>query len=306
MTARVAVVTDSTAHLTAGDVESYGVRVVPLQVVVDGVAVDEWTPAGPSTAAPRAPASGRPGGGVQTLIGPREVADALRAHVPVTTSRPSPRAFLDVYESAAAEGYGAVVSVHISGSLSGTADAARLAARDAPIPVHVVDSRSLGMGLGFAVLAAASAAERGLTADEVAELARDRAVRSSAFFYVDTLEYLRRGGRVGAASAVVGTALAIKPLLHLRDGWVDLLEKVRTSARARARLEDLAVERALAADGRVDLAVHHLDNAARAGELAARLADRLPSAGSVVVTEVGAVIGAHVGPGLLAVVISPR
>ncbi|TDD66887.1 DegV family protein [Jiangella aurantiaca] len=303
MTARVAVVTDSTAHLAAGDVESHGIRVVPLQVVVDGVAVDEWTPA----ASPRLGAGAGVGGpGAERRFGPREVADALRAHVPVTTSRPSPRTFLDVYESAAAAGVTAVVSVHISGSLSGTADAARLAARDAPIPVHVVDSRSLGMGLGFAVLVAASAAARGLTADEVAALALDRAVRSSAFFYVDTLEYLRRGGRVGAASAVVGTALAIKPLLHLRDGWVDLLEKVRTSARARARLEDLAVERALAAGGRVDVAVHHLDNAARAVELAGRLADRLPSVGSVVVTEVGAVIGAHVGPGLLAAVISPH
>ncbi|MBB5791993.1 DegV family protein [Jiangella mangrovi] len=288
MTGRVAVVTDSTAHLAAGDVESHGLRVVPLQVVVDGVAVDE-----------------------DSGFGPREVAAALRSHVPVTTSRPSPRAFLDVYESLAASGSTAVVSVHISGSLSGTADAARLAARDAPVPVHVVDSRSLGMGLGFAVLVAADAASRGLMADEVAALALDRAVRSSAFFYVDTLEYLRRGGRVGAASAVVGTALAIKPLLHLRDGWVDLLEKVRTSARARARLEDLAVARAVAGSeagkgGRVDVAVHHLDNAGRADELAARLADRLPSVGTVVVTEVGAVIGAHVGPGMLAAVISPR
>ena len=323
MTGRVAVVTDSTAHLAAGDVEAHGIRVVPLQVVVDGVAVDEWAPGADVTlggrpggadagAASAGAASAGPGGppsrgvAVEPRFGPREVADALRAHVPVTTSRPSPRAFLDVYESAAAEGYTEVVSVHISGSLSGTADAARLAARDAPIPVHVVDSRSLGMGLGFAVLVAASGAERGLTADEVAALALARAARSSAFFYVDTLEYLRRGGRVGAASAVVGTALAIKPLLHLRDGWVDLLEKVRTSARARACLEDLAVERALAAGGRVDLAVHHLDNAARADDLAARITDRLPSVGSVVVTEVGAVIGAHVGPGLLAAVISPH
>lgn len=285
MTGRVAVVTDSTAHLGAGDIESHGVRVVPLQVIVDGVAVSE---------------------GVGSEFGPREVADALRAHVPVTTSRPSPRAFLDVYESCAGAGCSAIVSVHLSGSLSGTCDAARLAARDATLPVHVVDSRSLGMGLGYAVLVAAAAAARGLTADEVAALALDRSVRSSAFVYVDTLEYLRRGGRVGAASAVVGTALAIKPLLYLSDGWIELLEKVRTSARARSRLEDLAVERAVGTAGRVDLAVHHLDNARRADELAARLRERLPSVGSVVVTEVGAVIGAHAGPGMLAAVVSPR
>ncbi|TDE00795.1 DegV family protein [Jiangella asiatica] len=283
MADRVAVVTDSTAHLAPEDVVERGIEVVPLQVVVDGAAMNEGTG-----------------------IGLHEVADALRSHVPVTTSRPSPQAFLDVYETVAARGCSAVVSVHLSGSLSGTADAARLAARDAPLPVYVVDSRSLGMGLGFAVLTAASAAARGLTPDEVAALARDRAVRSSAFFYVDTLEYLRRGGRVGAASAVVGTALAIKPLLYLRDGWIELLEKVRTSGRARARLEDLAVGVGMRAPGPVDVAIHHLDNAARAGQLAERLAERLPSPGSVVVSEVGAVIGAHVGPGMLAAVISPR
>lgn len=283
----IAVVTDSTAHLSLDVVVEYGIEVVPLQVIVDGTAMDEGA----------------------ADLGPGGVAEALRAHIPVTTSRPSPRSFLDVYESVAARGATSVVSVHLSASLSGTADSARLAARDAPVPVHVVDSRSLGMGLGFAVLAAVEAAERGLTADEAAAAASGRAQGSSAFFYVDTLEYLRRGGRVGAASAMVGTALAIKPLLLLRDGWIDLLEKVRTSARAVARLEDLAVERAASrvdTTARVDVAVHHLDNARRAHELAQRLADRLPGAGEVVVSEVGAVIGAHVGPGLLAVVVSPR
>lgn len=284
MTGRVALVTDSTAHLPPEVAAGRGIDVVPLQVVVDGRPMDEGTG-----------------------IGPSEVADALRARVPVSTSRPSPRAFLDVYESAAAGGATSVVSIHLSGSLSGTADAARLAQRDSPIPVYVVDSRSLGMGLGFAVLTAASAADRGLTPDEVAAAAQDRASRSSAFFYVDTLEYLRRGGRIGTTSAVVGTALAIKPLLHLRDGWIEPLDKVRTSARARGRLEDLAVERATAGlpAARVDLAVHHLDNGERAEQLANQLAARLPSAGEIVVAEVGAVIGAHVGPGLLGVVVSP-
>ena len=91
-------------------------------------------------------------------------------------------------------------------------------------------------------------ADRGLAADEVAEVARQRAMRSSAFFYVDTLEYLRRGGRIGHRQALVGTALAVKPLLHLQDGAIQLLEKVRTSSRAVARLEDLAVQRAMAKD----------------------------------------------------------
>ncbi len=315
-------VTDSTAHLAPDVVADRGVRVVPLQVIVDGRPFDDGVPSDRTAGEPsgdgasRGPVDGTAAGRVAA----GQIADALRRHVPVSTSRPSPRAFLDVYESAAACGAESVVSVHLSASLSGTADAARLAARDAPVPVHVVDSRSLGMGLGYAVLAAAAAADRGLTADEVAAAASDRAGRSSAYFYVDTLDYLRRGGRVGAASAMVGSALAIKPLLYLRDGWIEPLEKVRTASRAQARLVELAVDRAVSGhdladvapgrahggNGRVDVAVHHLDNAVRAQDLAGRLADRLPSLGELVVSEVGAVIGAHVGPGLLAVVISPR
>lgn len=281
MGARVAIVTDSTAYLHPEVAAERGIAVVPLQVVIDGVA--------------RAEGSG---------IGPAEVADALRRHAPVSTSRPSPRAFLDAYESVAALGAASVVSIHLSGSLSGTVEAARLAAKDAPLPVDVVDSRSLAMGLGFAVVAACDAADRGLAAVEVAAAANSRAAASSALFYVDTLDHLRRGGRVGVASAMVGTALAIKPLLRLVDGAIAPLEKVRTSARAVARLEDLAVE--LAGVVPVDVAVHHLDNEARAQALADRLAGRLPRLGELVVSEVGAVIGAHVGPGLLAVVVSPR
>ena len=127
---------------------------------------------------------------------------------------------------------------------------------------------------------------------------------ASVFFYVDTLEYLRRGGRIGPAAKLLGSALAVKPLLHLVDGRITPLEKVRTTSKAIARLEEIAVERAT---GQVaDLAVHHLANEARARVLAARLRERLPEAGEIVVGEVGAVVGAHVGPGMLAVVVAPR
>jgi len=277
----VAIVTDSTAYLDTALAVGGDIAVVPLQVVVEGRPYDEGT-----------------------TFGPRDLADALRRRARVSTSRPSPRAFLEAYEAAAASGAGGIVSVHISGHLSGTADAARLAAHDSPVPVEVVDSDSLGMGLGYAVLAAVEAADRGMTVDQVAEVARQRALRSSAFFYVDTLEYLRRGGRIGAAAALLGTAFSVKPLLHLDGGVIQPLEKVRTSSRAVARLEDLALERA--GPGHVDVAVHHLDNAERATGLAERLSARLPSLGQMVVSEVGAVIGAHVGPGLLAVVVSPH
>ena len=147
----------------------------------------------------------------------RAVAIALRKFTPVSTSRPSPQAFLDAYEAAAANGADAAVSVHISSDMSGTVESATLAASQSPIPVEVVDSRSMGMAMGYAVLSAATAAQKGQEVKAVAAMARARAEAATVIFYVDTLEYLRRGGRIGAASALLGSALAIKPLLALSD-----------------------------------------------------------------------------------------
>jgi len=275
----VAVVTDSTAYLPAETVQAAGIAVVPLQVIVGGRAYDE---------------------GVD--IDSRAVAAALRAWTPVTTSRPSPQALLDIYTRLADEGADAVVSMHISAQMSGTYESAVLAARESPVPTHVVDSRSLGMGLGFLVLEAAASAHAGAAANDIAERARRRSEGVSTYFYVATLEHLRRGGRIGAAAALLGSALAIKPLLVLRDGHIEPLEKVRTASRAVARLEELAV--GAASGGRADVAVHHLDAATAADALAARLQSALP-ASTLVVGEVGAVVGAHVGPGMLAVVVAP-
>ena len=115
---------------------------------------------------------------------------------------------------------------------------------EAPVPVEVVDSRSLGMGMGYAVLSAAEAAAAGgVDRRGRRRRPRKRAAASMAVFYVDTLEHLRRGGRIGAAAALLGSALAVKPLLQLVDGHIEPLEKVRTSAKAIARLEEVAVER---------------------------------------------------------------
>ncbi|GAA1243044.1 DegV family protein [Oryzihumus leptocrescens] len=281
----VAIVTDSTAYLPAEVVARHGIRVVPLHVVLDGTERDE---------------------GVD--VDPGQVAAALRAHRRVSTSRPTPSAFLEAYEAAAEAGADEVVSVHISADMSGTVDSAVLAARHAPVPVEVVDSRSMGMAMGYAVLAAAEAAERGEGARAVAGIARSRARATKVWFCVDTLEHLHRGGRIGKASALLGSALAIKPLLTLEDGHIELAEKVRTSARAVARMEDLAVGAAEAAGGDacVELAVHHIDAPARATELAGRLHERLPGAPEPMLVELGPVVGAHVGPGTLAVVVAPR
>jgi DegV family protein with EDD domain len=280
-----ALVTDSTAYLPPDLVGDLDVRVVPLHVVVGGREHRE---------------------GVDVTAA--EVAAALRSFTPVSTSRPAPAAFLEAYEAAARAGADSVVSVHISAELSSTLGGAELAAAQASVPVTVVDSRALGMVMGHAVLAGARAAAAGADAAAVADLVRRTCEASSVVFYVDTLEYLRRGGRIGRAGALLGSALSIKPILALRDGHIVPLERVRTSSRAIARLEELAVEAAeLAGPGGagVDVAVHHLDSAERADRLAERLAARLPQATPRIV-ELGAVVGAHVGPGTLAVAVVPR
>ncbi len=130
-----------------------------------------------------------------------------------------------------------------------------------------------------------------------------RRTRVSAWFYVDTLEYLRRGGRIGAAAAMLGSAMSVKPLLHVVDGRLEPLERVRTASRAMARLEELVVEECGSRE--VDLAVQHLAAPERAEQLADRLKQRVPRIRQLVVGEVGAVVGAHVGPGMLAAAVSP-
>ncbi|HEY6793651.1 MAG TPA: DegV family protein, partial [Kineosporiaceae bacterium] len=235
-----------------------------------------------------------------------EVAEALLAWHPVTTSRPSPQTFVETYRQLAAGGATGIVSVHLSGDLSGTVDAARTAARTVRaegVVVEVVDSRLLAMGLGFAALTAVQAAAEGAGTAEVAHRTMRQAFSTGVWLYVDTLEYLRRGGRIGPAAAWLGSALAVKPLLHLVDGRVEPLERVRTASRALARLEEITV--AEAGTAHVDVAVQHLASADRAAELAERLRQRIPKVRHLVVDEVGAVVGAHAGPGLLGVVVAP-
>jgi DegV family protein with EDD domain len=280
MTRRVAVVTDSTAYLPEDLAARYGLRIVPLRVAIGGSAGDEGTE-----------------------VSTGDIARALsERRITVTTSRPAPAAFAAAYREAFEAGAEAVVSVHLSAELSGTCEVATFAADHAPGPVAVVDARSTAMGLGFVVLAAAEAADAGADLAAVTAAATRTIGRTTTLFYVDTLEHLRRGGRIGAAAALLGTALAVKPILHVKDGAVVVREKVRTTGRALSRLEDLAVE--AAGDGGCDLAVQHLAAPGRAAELQRRLLARIPKVGHVVASEVGAVVGAHTGPGVLGVVVS--
>jgi len=282
VTTRVVVVTDSTAYLPDGLADRLSIRVVPLRVVLGGRSGTEGTD-----------------------VTPAEVASALSAWLPVSTSRPTPAELAAVYRSVLGDGAAGIVSLHLSRELSGTWDSARMAAEEVGADrVRVVDSRSAAMGLGFPVLAAASAAAGGASLEKVYATAVDTAERTTTLFYVDTLEHLRRGGRIGAAEALLGTALSVKPILHVQEGRIVPLEKVRTASKGVARLEALAV--AAAGTGPVDLAVHHLAAPDRAAALADRLRARLPGLRDLYSSEVGAVVGAHVGPGVLAVVVVRR
>lgn len=284
MSGRTVVVTDSTASLPPDVAVERGIVVVPLQVVIGATVYDE----GPEGATPQM------------------VAEALREFRPVSTSRPPPAYLAEVYAGAAAEGATEILSVHLSAEMSGTHESALLAAKESPVPVTVVDSRQVGVATGYAALSAADVLAAGGDLADAAEAARRRAESATTLFYVDTLEYLRRGGRIGAAAAILGGALSVKPLLRIEDGRVVNLDRVRTSARALSRMEDLIVQ--AAGERPVDVCVSHLANPDRARELAERLAARLDGnleGRDVWCGEIGAVLGAHVGPGMVAVCVAP-
>jgi DegV family protein with EDD domain len=278
----VAVVTDSTACLSAEKLDGLDVTVVPLRVTMGSrTAID----------------------GVN--VSSAEVARALRSKVAVSTSRPTPAEFATRYQELLDAGASHVVSVHLSAALSGTWESAVLAAQDFPHGVvRVVDSRSTAMGLGFAVLAAARTAADGGSAAEVQGAATATVDATRTLFYVDTLEYLRRGGRIGTAAALFATTLSVKPLLQLVEGQIVALEKVRTSSKALARLVELTVR--AAGRSSVDLAVHHVAAAERAAAVESQLRDQLPRLGDSQIAELGPVIGAHLGPGVVGTVIVCR
>jgi DegV family protein with EDD domain len=278
--ARVAIVTDSTSYIPPDLAKKLAISVVPLQVQWNGQTYAEADP--------------------QAV----EVLQALRRGELATTSRPSPERFAALYEKLAASGAEEIVSIHISSSMSGTSEAARLGAANCAIPVHVIDSRTVGMAMGFGVISAALAADDGMSGEDVVQVARRRISATNIFFSVAKLENLRRSGRISKGASLLATALAIKPILTVEDGHVVAQERVRTQAGAIKRLEEMARE--ATKNRAVDVAVHHLGAPELALQFAENLKAVLSGVGQVTISEVGAVVGTHVGPGAIAVVIAPR
>ena len=216
-----------------------------------------------------------------------------------TTSQPSIGDFLAVYEPLLDSGH-EVVSIHLAGGMSGTADSAsqareQLGARAEM--VHVLDSHTACGGQGLVVLAAAAAARSGADGAAVADRARRAREELKMWFSLDTLEYLRRGGRIGGAQAWLGSALNIKPILTV-EAQITPVERVRTSKRAFERMVDLMQERADA--GADAWMVQHIHAPEQAERLVAR-GQEIFGRDPMTVSEIGPVIGAHVGPGLLGV-----
>jgi DegV family protein with EDD domain len=214
-----------------------------------------------------------------------------------TTSQPSIGDFLAVYEPLVQQGHD-IVSIHISGGISGTVESARQAAAQVTAAtIEVIDSRMACGALGLVVLAAGAAAAGGGDVQAVAARARQAAEATRLWFAVDTLEYLRRGGRIGTAQAWLGGALKIKPILTL-DGEITPIERVRTSGRAFERMVEYM--RSRHDDGADGWVVQHI----QAPDVVERLLERgrdLFGSEPVFVSEIGPVIGAHVGPGLVGV-----
>jgi DegV family protein with EDD domain len=279
MSGFVAVVTDSTACIPASLATRMGIHVVQQQLRIDGEEDDEARVPG------------------------ERVIKALRGNVDVTTAPPDPGAFFWTYLDAAAQGASAIVSIHISERMSQTCAAARAAAAETRIPVHVLDSGTLGMSLGFAVLAAARLADQGADLRQVLTLADARAGSSTELLHVESLEWLRRGGRIGAAAHFIGNTFAIKPMLTVQHGEVTPLEKTLGADRAVRKMVDRAVR--LAGDDPVDLAVEYIGHDDRVPAVVAALRRRVANVRALMSVSVTSIITAHVGPGAMGITVSP-
>ena len=278
---KVAVVTDSTAYIPSEMIQGLPISVVPLQLIwgsetfLDGVDIQ------PSEFYQRLP----------------------DAKVMPTTSQPTPAAFIDVYQKLLDNGY-EIVSAHISSKLSGTVDSALQAKAHFPnARIEVIDTLSTSMAMGFPVLSAARAAMMGATLGECKTIIERGSSNSGILFSLNTLEFLRRGGRIGGAQAFLGTALNLKPILELRDGKVEAVERVRTLSKSIDRQLDLFIER-VGSRRPVRIATLHANSPQGAQQLLDRAVQRF-SQGEVVdtlMTDVSPVIGVHTGPGCIGLV----
>ena len=269
----VVVVTDSSARIPDDLRLQWGIRQVPLHILLDGSDLRD---------------------------GVDDVPDDIHDYGQATTAAATPAELGEVYRQALADSGGdGVVAVHLSAALSGTFGAAETIAAEIGPAVRVIDSKSAAMNTGFVALAAARAAAGGAGLDTVVESAAAAVDRNHGFIVVDQLDNLRRSGRIGGAGAWLGTKLSLKPLLRIDDGKLVLAQRVRTASKAVATMIDRVCE--VVGEHSAAIAVHHVANPDGAADLVAALAERLPAAKPTVVTDLGPVLALHVGAGALVV-----
>ena len=276
---KVAIVTDSTANLPPEIIRNLPVSVIPLHVI--------W--------------------GEQEYLDQVELtSDQFYARLRTdkilpTTSQPSPAEFKDLYVRLLEEGFD-ILTVTISSKLSGTMDSAIQAKAMLPGPrIEIFDSQTTSLAMGFQVLAAARLANQGATLKECSEAVAKARDKSGVFFVLKTLEFLARGGRLGGASAFVGTMLNLKPILELRDGQVEPVERVRTSNKAIDRLLDIFEARIRKDSCPVRIACLHTDTPDEAANLLERARQRfgVTDLNEAFIGRVSPVLGVYAGPGAL-------
>ncbi len=276
--AGIRIVTDSTADLPEEIIQELGITVVPLIVRFGAEALRE-------------------GGNITNAeFYHRLTVDPNHP----STSQPSPGEFVEAYQGIAADA-DEIISIHLSSDLSGTVESATLAVGgdEVETPVHVVDSRLISMGLGSLVVMAAERARDGVGVEAILSEVNDWIPRGRICFLLDTLEYLKRGGRIGAAQAFLGSLLKVKPILHVMNGVIEPLDRARSVRKATDRIVRYLHDEA--GDGRLAYAgmLYSTDK-----DLAMAIKDRIDAefeVGRWYVTEIGAVIGAHTGPGAIGV-----
>jgi DegV family protein with EDD domain len=271
---KVAVVTDSTAYLPKDVVEKYNLTIIP-QVLIWGEETYK--------------------DGVD--IYPTEFYQRLKkADIIPTTSQATVADFKTIFERLTQEGH-AVLAVLLSDKLSGTINSYIQAIEFFPdAEIDYVNSESVAMALGFPVLEAARAAAKGASLAECKAVAEDAKTRAGVVFAVDTLEFLHKGGRIGGASRFLGTALQLKPILEVREGRVEAIERVRTKKKAHKRLVEIIVERA-AGSKSVKLATLHANALEDAEALLADAVEQIDNVDETIFSEVSPVVGTHAGPG---------
>jgi DegV family protein with EDD domain len=271
----VVVVTDSSSRLEPEELERWGIRQVPLHILIDGTDLRD---------------------GVDV------VPPDIHEHANATTAGATPAELADAYRQALRDSGGdGVVAVHISAALSSTYSSAVQAAREFGPAVRVVNSRSAAMGTGFVALDAARASASGDDLNAVEAAARSVVPRGRAYIVVHRLDNLRRSGRIRTAASWLGTALALKPLLQIDvDGRLVLAQRIRTVTKAHAAMIDQVAD--IVGEREAVLAVHHVDNHEAANEVAKALTERLPQVAPPSVTHMGAVLAVHVGGGAVGVV----